>query len=188
MGILKADVKSIFGHAMSLSSPGERAAYLQQACAGDAALRAEIESLLQADREAGSFLGERDTIAAVNRLKGVEGWEIVRIRLARHVNVARLDHRDANAYVGATATEVGGVAQLLAGGVQAGHESVMGTATPESGLEGVEGREVGRGRPPRHVGITGRIHGDAIRGVAVQVHVDDAIHGAATEVGGINQR
>src|SRR6516165_7185760 len=59
MGVSKADVKSIFGQAMSLSSPGERAAYLQQACAGDLALRAEIESWLQADREAGSFLGER---------------------------------------------------------------------------------------------------------------------------------
>src|SRR5689334_14430745 len=60
MGATKADVKSIFGHAIGLSSPGERAAYLQQACAGDPALRAEIESLLQADREAGSFLGERE--------------------------------------------------------------------------------------------------------------------------------
>jgi tetratricopeptide (TPR) repeat protein/tRNA A-37 threonylcarbamoyl transferase component Bud32 len=60
MGATKADVKSIFDHAMGLSSPGERAAYLQQACAGDPALRAEIDSLLQADREAGSFLGERE--------------------------------------------------------------------------------------------------------------------------------
>jgi serine/threonine protein kinase len=53
------DVKSIFGHAMALSSATERAAYLQQACAGDPELRAEVESLLQANSDAGSFLGDR---------------------------------------------------------------------------------------------------------------------------------
>ena len=64
MGATRADVKSIFGHAMALSSPAERAAYLQQACAGDTELQAEIESLLQADKQAGSFLGERPACAA----------------------------------------------------------------------------------------------------------------------------
>jgi serine/threonine protein kinase len=59
MGVSMADIKSIFGHAMALSSPQERAAYLQQACGGDLVLRAEIESLLQAEQDAGSFLGER---------------------------------------------------------------------------------------------------------------------------------
>ncbi len=59
MSTAKADIKSIFGQAMSLSSPEERAVYLQKACGGDPALRAEIESLLKADREAGSFLVER---------------------------------------------------------------------------------------------------------------------------------
>jgi eukaryotic-like serine/threonine-protein kinase len=59
MDATQTDIKSIFGHAMGLTSAEERAAYLQQACAGDSALQAEIESLLQADREAGSFLGER---------------------------------------------------------------------------------------------------------------------------------
>jgi serine/threonine protein kinase/Flp pilus assembly protein TadD len=52
------DIKSVFGQVMALASAEERAAYLQQACAGDPALRAEIESLLQADRDAGSFLRE----------------------------------------------------------------------------------------------------------------------------------
>jgi serine/threonine protein kinase/tetratricopeptide (TPR) repeat protein len=60
MGVSNSDIKSIFGQAMSLSSSQERAAYLQQACAGDPVLLAEIESLLQADRQAGSFLGERE--------------------------------------------------------------------------------------------------------------------------------
>jgi serine/threonine protein kinase len=60
MDATKADIKSIFGHALNLSSPEERAAYLQRACAGDRAMQAEIESLLQAHQEAGSFLGERE--------------------------------------------------------------------------------------------------------------------------------
>jgi len=36
--------------------PGERAAYLDEACAGDAALRQRVEELLQASEEAGAFL------------------------------------------------------------------------------------------------------------------------------------
>jgi WD40 repeat protein/serine/threonine protein kinase len=60
MGAANTDIKSIFGHAMALSSAEERAAYLQQACAEDPELQAEIESLLQADRDAGSFLGEHN--------------------------------------------------------------------------------------------------------------------------------
>jgi serine/threonine protein kinase/WD40 repeat protein len=59
MGATGADVKSIFGQALALSAPEERAAYLQRACAGDPELRAEVESLLQADQDAASFLGPR---------------------------------------------------------------------------------------------------------------------------------
>ncbi len=59
MDATEADIKCIFGHALTLSSPEERAAYLQKVCAGNRALRAEIESLLRAYQEAGSFLGER---------------------------------------------------------------------------------------------------------------------------------
>src|ERR1017187_4122514 len=45
----------VFGAARRLPV-GERAAYLDQACAGDAALRQRIEELLQASDEAGNFL------------------------------------------------------------------------------------------------------------------------------------
>jgi serine/threonine protein kinase/tetratricopeptide (TPR) repeat protein len=64
MGSSKTDVKSIFGQAMALSSSEERAAYLQEACADDKELRAEIEALLQAERDAGSFLRERNPCPA----------------------------------------------------------------------------------------------------------------------------
>jgi serine/threonine protein kinase/Tfp pilus assembly protein PilF len=49
------DVKTIFGKALELSLSEERAAYLDQACGGDAHMRAEVESLLQAHEEAGRF-------------------------------------------------------------------------------------------------------------------------------------
>jgi eukaryotic-like serine/threonine-protein kinase len=39
-------------------TPAERAAYLQEACAGDAELRSEVEALLSADDEAGAFLSK----------------------------------------------------------------------------------------------------------------------------------
>src|SRR5262245_57553494 len=50
-----ADVKSIFGKALELSTPEDRAAYLDQACGGDSRLRAEVESLLHAQADAASF-------------------------------------------------------------------------------------------------------------------------------------
>ncbi len=46
----------ILQKAVEILDLAERAAYLEQACAGDEVLRAEIESLLKAHREAGTFL------------------------------------------------------------------------------------------------------------------------------------
>jgi serine/threonine protein kinase/WD40 repeat protein len=54
-----ADIKSIFGKALELSSVSERAAYLEQVCQKDPRLRAEVESLLQAREDAGGFLDSR---------------------------------------------------------------------------------------------------------------------------------
>jgi serine/threonine protein kinase/tetratricopeptide (TPR) repeat protein len=48
--------KSIFGQALALDAAEARAAYLEKACGGDAALRAEVESLLAALEGAGDFL------------------------------------------------------------------------------------------------------------------------------------
>jgi serine/threonine protein kinase/tetratricopeptide (TPR) repeat protein len=67
MGAGRLDIKSIFGKALALATPQERAAYLQEACAGDAVLRAEVESLLQAHQDADAFLNEAQpslTVAA----------------------------------------------------------------------------------------------------------------------------
>ncbi len=46
----------IFNAALELSSPAQRAAYLEQACAGDEPLRRKVEVLLNAYHEAGTFL------------------------------------------------------------------------------------------------------------------------------------
>ena len=48
---------AVFGAARRLSA-GQRAAYLDEACAADAALRRRVEELLRANEEAGSFLSE----------------------------------------------------------------------------------------------------------------------------------
>jgi eukaryotic-like serine/threonine-protein kinase len=55
MGATSTDIKSIFGQAMDLPSPAERAAYLDEACGDNPRLRAEVESLLQAGQQAGGF-------------------------------------------------------------------------------------------------------------------------------------
>ncbi|MFC1572064.1 protein kinase [Candidatus Eisenbacteria bacterium] len=50
------DIKQIFAEALKLGTAEERAAYLNRACGEDAALRAEVESLLDAHEGAGDFL------------------------------------------------------------------------------------------------------------------------------------
>ena len=48
--------ESLFAAAVALASAAERAAYLDQACAGDAALRGHVEALLRAHERAGHLL------------------------------------------------------------------------------------------------------------------------------------
>jgi serine/threonine protein kinase/WD40 repeat protein len=48
--------ESIFAAAVALATVGERAAYLDQACAGDTALRGHVEALLRAHERAGHLL------------------------------------------------------------------------------------------------------------------------------------
>ena len=53
----EADLKTIFCEALNHPAGADRGAYLDRACENDAALRLQIESLLKAHDEAGSFLG-----------------------------------------------------------------------------------------------------------------------------------
>jgi serine/threonine protein kinase len=57
------DVKSIFGRALEIKSLASRAAYLDEACRGNAALRAEVEGLLAADDRAGQFMRRPASVA-----------------------------------------------------------------------------------------------------------------------------
>ena len=50
------DPKRIFGEALALTDPTQRARYLERACAANPELRREVESLLRAHEQAGNFL------------------------------------------------------------------------------------------------------------------------------------
>src|SRR5262245_42887181 len=50
------DELALFARALDIESPGERAAYLQQACGAGAALRTRVEALLPVEQVAGRLL------------------------------------------------------------------------------------------------------------------------------------
>src|SRR5262245_22875960 len=50
--------RTIFMEALDKDSPAQRSAYLDVACAGDAALRQRVEALLWSHEQAGGFLGK----------------------------------------------------------------------------------------------------------------------------------
>src|SRR5262245_44906182 len=56
----KGDAKAIFLAALDCESPEALTRFLDQACGADAALRQRVEELLQANRDAGGFLGGAD--------------------------------------------------------------------------------------------------------------------------------
>jgi hypothetical protein len=66
------DMKSIFGRALEIQSPADRAAYLDEACGPDAGLRAEVEGLLATLGRAGEFM-RRPAAAAL--AGGTAGYE-----------------------------------------------------------------------------------------------------------------
>ena len=50
------DVRSIFGRALEIESPDDRSAFLNEACAANPGLRAEVDDLLRAVAGAGDFM------------------------------------------------------------------------------------------------------------------------------------
>src|SRR4051812_9250415 len=55
-GIDTMKAEDLFLAALEKPSPGERAAYLDEMCGPDSALRAQVEGLLRSHEQAGSFL------------------------------------------------------------------------------------------------------------------------------------
>jgi hypothetical protein len=52
----QASLKEILAEAVTRNDPAARAAYLNEACAGDASLRAEVEALARSYDEEGDLL------------------------------------------------------------------------------------------------------------------------------------
>ena len=101
-----------------------------------------------------------------------------------HVGVAKAVHSDAGAEVTKTAPEVGGVDEGRTGGIQFCHERIA--PADESRLEGPRrGREVRGEGAARHIGVAGRVHGDAL---SAPITLPDArIVVTAPEVGGVDE-
>jgi hypothetical protein len=68
MSLPNHSANDIFAEALRLTNADERAAYLDQVCAGDPALRQEVESLLGAYAQAGDFLRPTISIKADSRI------------------------------------------------------------------------------------------------------------------------
>ncbi len=66
-------LESIFADALA-KAPTERAAYLAEACAGDADLRSRVEALLHAHDDAGSFLNQPVAAAGITTDQPAGQW------------------------------------------------------------------------------------------------------------------
>ena len=80
-----SDAKVIFGEALLLDAPGEREAYLDRVCAGDQALRGEIDSLLRAYAQAGDFLEDTQPLPAPGNDSEGSGTTIGRYKLLEQI-------------------------------------------------------------------------------------------------------
>jgi WD40 repeat protein len=73
MNAARSDPKSIFGRALAIDDQAARAAYVQEACGEDIALRAEVETLLAALEKAGDFLKQPATALCDDKATPVPG-------------------------------------------------------------------------------------------------------------------
>jgi len=81
--------EELFHRALELKDPEKRAAYLDEACAGDEELRAQVEALLRWDSEAGGFMNlpDRDPNATrdATAIPDMTGTEIGRYKLLEKI-------------------------------------------------------------------------------------------------------
>src|SRR5262245_75549 len=73
----RAEPDDIFCDALELTSPMERAAYLDRACGDDTELRRRVERLLEADAAADDFLDTGPDVAAPTAVGVVESAGMV---------------------------------------------------------------------------------------------------------------
>src|SRR5262245_31071303 len=85
----QAQIEDIFIEAVAMADASDRAAYLDQACGGDAALRERVDALLAAHDSAASFLQLPDestaTTVAFVRLAEGPGSKIGRYKLLEEI-------------------------------------------------------------------------------------------------------
>ena len=69
------ELKTIFSEALVRQGGPERAAYLDEACRGDAELRAQVEALLRDHERIGRFLGTATgSISSSDRDRRTRAW------------------------------------------------------------------------------------------------------------------
>jgi hypothetical protein len=80
-------LRAIFDEAAEIEVGEQRQAYLDQACAADAALRANVEELLRAQETAGGFLADpkRDAAGTAAQVIEREGDRIGRYKLLQKI-------------------------------------------------------------------------------------------------------
>ena len=85
MGTVKPSLREIFADAAEIAESAARAAFLDHVCQGDAALRARVEKLLQADATAGDFLQNTGDTTTAEMLSEKAGDRIGRYRLIERI-------------------------------------------------------------------------------------------------------
>src|SRR5262245_11429896 len=89
MSAAESPAESIYFAALAKESPQERAAYLDEACGADAALRRRVERLLQAQPKVGSVLqgvaGPEEATVAHAQVQGTAGAVIGPYKLVEQI-------------------------------------------------------------------------------------------------------
>src|ERR1051326_5204288 len=80
-------LRALFDEASEIKNKEGRQAFLEEACAGDAALRASVEELLRSGESAGGFLAEpkREGLALSTAMEEKEGDRIGRYKLLQKI-------------------------------------------------------------------------------------------------------
>lgn len=85
MNLPEHSAKDIFAEALRLTNAAEREAYLDRSCAGNLALRQEVESLLNAYAQAGDFLGPTMSLLEPEIAREHAGIRIGRYKLLEQI-------------------------------------------------------------------------------------------------------
>src|SRR5258707_6862789 len=70
MSEAKLSLRAIFNEALEIADAKQRGEYLAQACGADMALRRSVEELIEANNDAGRFLGGAGETSAVEKAPG----------------------------------------------------------------------------------------------------------------------